>query len=100
LKLPKSAACITGTSVGHLDEVVENAEQTDFGELQDIEISLLISFGGEEIQTTGYAYCDTETYIFRRKIMHYFDTRQSNVECIGECIGEMKTATSSVAVTF
>jgi GntR family transcriptional regulator / MocR family aminotransferase len=26
----KSADCITGTSVGQLDEVVENAEQTDF----------------------------------------------------------------------
>jgi len=25
-----SADCITGTSVGQLDEVVENAEQTDF----------------------------------------------------------------------
>jgi hypothetical protein len=29
-KSPKSADCITGTSVGQLDEVVENAEQTDF----------------------------------------------------------------------
>jgi hypothetical protein len=26
----ESADCITGTSVGQLDEVVENAEQTDF----------------------------------------------------------------------
>jgi hypothetical protein len=65
-----------------------------FGEPQDIEIPLVISFGGEEIQTTGYVDCDTETCIFRGKIMHYFDTRQSSVECIGDCIGEMKTATS------
>jgi hypothetical protein len=28
--LALSADCITGTSVGQLDEVVENAEQTDF----------------------------------------------------------------------
>ena len=70
------------------------------GDVGDIEIPLVISFGGEVIQTTGYADCDTETCIFRRKIMHDFDTRQSSVECIGECIGEMKTATSSVAVTF
>ncbi len=65
-----------------------------------IEIPLVISFGGDEIQTTGYADCGTEACIFRRKIVHDFNTHQGSVECIGECIGEMKTATNEVAVTF
>jgi hypothetical protein len=33
-----------------------------------IEIPLAISFGGKEVQTSGYADCDAEAYIFSNKI--------------------------------
>jgi hypothetical protein len=55
-----------------------------------------ISFGGDEIQTSGYADCGAEDCIFRRKIIYDFDACQIGVESIGE----MKPATSPVAVTF
>jgi hypothetical protein len=57
---------------------------------------MAISFGGDEIQTTGYADCGAEASIYRRKIIHDFNACQIGVECIGE----MKPATSLVAVTF